>query len=168
MKIRLHLVDRQASGGVASPFPMVTLLVRDAHGGIVPVRFHVDTGSDCCAIPVALARKVGIPFQHSQSTPVGGMVGTTLKYRDRLRVLIGGREHTWPCEFVEVNTSVTLPKDMPQAVLGRAGLFDEYAVAIDAGFVIITRLGPVRRVVRRWLQWWWEVTGQIHSSKEPL
>jgi hypothetical protein len=47
-------------------------------------------------------------------------------------------------------------------------LLKEYAVSIDAGFLIITRLGPVRRLIRRCLQRIRKMTGQVHPAEQPL
>lgn len=168
MKFRLRLVGRTASGGVATPYPKITLRVRDKYGGAVHVRFQIDPGADCTAMPMSLAKREGIPFQQVQESSAGGLVGTARKYRDRLRVVLGGKEHVWPCDFVDVAAGNTLAPNMPQALLGRAGFLDEYAVAIDAGFVIITRLGPIRRAWRRGLHWFWGVTGRIASPESPL
>jgi len=53
-------------------------------------------------------------------------------------------------------------------VLGRTGFLDEYALAIDSGFLILTRLGPWRRWWRRCRRVIWETFGLIHPIDEPL
>ncbi len=168
MKVRIPLV-RHASGNADCPLPIVTLRVRDALGILVSMRFRVDTAADCTAVPTTVAGLFGISFQRTRASDAMGMVGTARKYRDRLRVAIGGREHSWPCDFVEapVQSSQRL-SSLPPAVLGRAGFLDEYAVAIDDGFLIITRLGPVRRLCRRVLHAMWSMTGQVHPVEKPL
>jgi hypothetical protein len=166
MKVRLPLRERDA-GGIACPSPEVTLRVRDRLGAFAPLRFRVDTQSDLSVIPLPLARKEGLHFSEADPVVVRGLVGTTQAYRGRLRLLIAGREHDWPCHFV-------LPPPGPggtaleQPVLGRAGFLDEFAVAIDAGFLILTRLGPIRRRVRAFLHWVWDRLGMIHDRRQPL
>src|SRR5438105_2074793 len=144
MKVRIPLMPR-LSGTADCPYPMVTLLV----GDLVSLPLRVDTASDCTAIPTSVARQLGIPFQKERASEARGMVGQVGKYRDTIRVRLAGREHVWPCDFVEVPTSapiVQLPDGPPLAVLGRAGFLAEYAVAIDDDYLIITRLGPIRRL----------------------
>jgi hypothetical protein len=53
-------------------------------------------------------------------------------------------------------------------VLGRAGFLDEYALTIGAGFLVITRLGPVRRWWQRRLHAIWQAFGMIHPPDRPL
>ncbi len=170
MKVRIRLVPRK-SGADDCPYPMVTLFVRDLVGRVVPVYFRVDTAADCTAIPTTSARQAGIPFQTQRASEAGGMVGQARKYRDIIRVVLAGREHTWPCDFVEVPTSAPIrqmPDGLPLAVLGRAGFLAEYAVSIDDDYLIITRLGRIRRLMRRFLHALWLRTGQVHPAKEPL
>jgi hypothetical protein len=170
MQVRLKLIDRKI-GDVDSPYPLVVLRVRDRYGTWAPVHFRIDTGSDCAAIPVPFARQEGIPFQQTRVSMAAGLVGTTPKFRDRLQVMLGGREHDWPCDFIDATPPEHAQRGDPLrevAVLGRAGFLDEYALAIDDGYLIITRLGPVRRMLRRGLQWLWAITGQVHPAEEPL
>ena len=53
-------------------------------------------------------------------------------------------------------------------VLGRAGFLDEYAIAVDSGYLIITRIGPVRRWLRRRLHALWGICGLIHPEAETV
>jgi hypothetical protein len=93
----------------------------------------------------------------------------TSRFRDRLRVRIGNCEHSWPCDFVEVPSEAQQgTTEAPYGLPGRAGFLDEYAVAIDSGFLIITRLGPVRRLLRRCWRGLWSATGRIRTAEEPL
>jgi hypothetical protein len=168
MKVRIPLVQH-FSGSAECPLPIVTLRVRDALGILVPMRFRVDTAADCTAVPTTIAALFGISFQRARASDALGMVGTARKYRDRLRVVIGGREHSWPCDFVEAPAqSSQRHSTLPPSVLGRAGFLDEYALSIDDGFLIITRLGPIRRLCRRGLRSIWSLTGQIHPVDKPL
>jgi hypothetical protein len=59
-----------------------------------------------------------------------------------------------------------LPELSP--VLGRAGFLDEYAVAIDSGYLILTRLGALRKLWRRQLHAAWHALGLVNSIEEPL
>jgi hypothetical protein len=88
-------------------------------------------------------------------------------FRDRLRVVIAGRTHEWPCNFIDVPAEAA-GHPILSPVLGRAGFLDEYAVAIDAGFLVITRLGRVRRLLRRYLHRLWALTGRLHPAEQPL
>jgi hypothetical protein len=150
---------------------MVTLFVRDLVGHGVPMHFRVDTAADCTAIPTTSARQAGIPFQKARASEGAGLVGQVRKYRDTIRIVLAGREHVWPCDFVEVPTSapiMQMPDGPPIAVVGRAGFLSEYAVSIDDDYLIITRLGPVRRLIRRFLHALWVRTGQVHPAGQPL
>lgn len=169
MMIRLRLADREVAG-ISCPFPVVTLYVRDRYGGWVDLLFRVDTQADLTSIPIDTAREEGIPFATNHPGISYGLTGTVEKFRDRMRLRIAGREHEWPCDFV--TSPSTLPEGSPRSellpVLGRAGFLDEYAVAIDSGFLILTRLGPLRRWWRRCLHAVWEILGLIHPIDEPL
>ena len=90
MKVRIPLIPR-SSGGIDCPYPLVTLLVRDVVGELIPMRFRVDTGSDCVAMPAAVAQNEGIPFQKVRASQAHGLVGTAHKYRDLIRIVLAGR-----------------------------------------------------------------------------
>lgn len=146
MTIRLRLTDREIAG-VRCPYPMLQLRVHDRYGGWVDLPFRVDTQADLSAIPIAIARREGIPFETVHPGTAYGLTGAVTKYRDRIPLRIEGREYEWPCDFV--TSASALPEGRSRsdlsAVLGRAGFLDEYAVALDSGFLILTRLGPWRR-----------------------
>jgi hypothetical protein len=169
MKTRLPLADRVV-GGIECPWPLVKIRVRDRYGIWVPLTFRVDTQADFTTLPITLARRQGISFRQSVSGRARGIAGAIQTYRDNIRILIAGREHEWPCEFVEParddESGQSLAELLP--VLGRAGFLREYAIALDDGYLIITRLGPVRRLLRRCLHGLWLVIGQVHSLEEPL
>jgi hypothetical protein len=169
MKVRLRLQERSVEG-IRCPFPVVKLEVRDRYGGLAELFFRIDTQADFTSIPVQVARDEHIPFSEAQERTVFGLVGETRAYRDRVHLVIAGREYVWPCEFIAVPLSRTTrrhPDDFV-AVLGGAGFLEEFAVTLDNGFLIITRLGPVRRMLRRWLHAFWTMTGMIHDLKKPL
>ena len=144
------------------PFPMLRIRVRDRFGALVALNFRIDTQADCTAIPVVDARRQAIPFHTDQPGHVAGLTGRVAKYRDRVRLVIGGREHDWPCDFVETPIAGLSP------VLGRAGFLDEYAFALDSGFLILTRLGPLRRWWRGLLHSLWRAFGLVRSPDEPV
>jgi hypothetical protein len=127
----------------------------------------VDTAADFISLPIPLARQHGIPFSQRVERRAIGLVGATRMFRDRIGVVLAGRAHEWPCNFIDVPAEVASHGEL-SPVLGRAGFLEEYAVAIDAGFLIITRLGPIRRMVRRCLHRFWSMTGQVHPAEEPL
>jgi hypothetical protein len=166
MKIRVRLTERWV-GEVACPIPVVTLQARDRRGLLLPLRFRIDTGSDLTVIPLALAEREGLPFSRQREGVVRGLVGASRVFRDRIRLVLGGREHEWPCHFVKTDSSGG-PRALSWPVLGRAGSLDEYALAIDDGFAIITRLGMFRRWWRERLHFLWKATGRVHSVDEPL
>lgn len=167
--IRLHLADREVAG-ISCPFPVVKLRVRDRYGGWVDLLFRVDTQADFTAMPIGLAERKGIPFATAHRGIAYGLTGTVEKFRDRVCLRIAGRDHEWPCDFVTPPTA--LPEGRLRSellpVLGRAGFLDEYAVTLDSGFLILTRLGPLRRWWRRCLHAVWEILGLIHPIDEPL
>jgi hypothetical protein len=170
MKLRLRLKER-AIRGMNCPYPRINLHVRDRHGTHTLLPFRIDTGADCCAMPVSLARKEAIPFQDVQSGTAAGLVGAAQKFHDRLRVVIGGRTYDWPCDFIDVPPPSAGRRPDPLLripVLGRAGFLDDFAVAIDSGYLILTRLGPLRRLVRKGLHGVWQTLGMIRPGQESL
>jgi hypothetical protein len=166
MKARIPLLNH-TSGDIACPLPCVRLRAQDRYGLFTPILFRVDTGADFTTIPIPLARRNGIPFSERDERRAIGLVGATRMFRDRFRVVIAGRTHEWPCNFIDVPAEAAGHPSL-SPVLGRAGFLDEYAFAIDSGYLIITRLGRIRRLLRRCLQRLWETTGQIHPIEEPL
>jgi hypothetical protein len=169
MKIRVPLLRRRRGAGVA-PFPEVKLWVRDRFGGYVQLRFRIDTQSDAAAIPVEIAHREGIPFSSAQPGTAYGLVGSVPKYRATVRVLIRDVEYEWPCDFVAQPAARPAGTGVAElsAVLGRAGFLDEFALAVDSGFLILTRLGPLRRLTRRLLHGLWHIFRLIHPSDRPL
>jgi hypothetical protein len=169
MKARLELQERTGEGE-PSLGPIVWLLVRDRDGTLAKLLFRVDTQADAMAIPIRLAEREAIPFSRRQEGTARGITGVVKKYRDRVRVVIAGREHDWPCDFTEPaldpQTGQLLPELPP--VLGLAGFLQEYAIAVDTGDLIITRIGPVRRWLRRCLHWLWKRSGRVHPPRRPL
>jgi hypothetical protein len=156
--------------GIDCPFPAVKLRVRDRYGTLVPLDFRIDTQADFAAIPIKIAQQEAIPFSEEHKGTVYGLAGETEAYRDRIRVVIAGREHDWPCEFVNIPVQ-RQPGQQPREltpVLGRAGFLDEYALTIDDGYLILTHLGPVRRWWRQWLHALWRGLGRVHAVDQPL
>jgi hypothetical protein len=144
--------------------------VRDKYGALTALDFRVDTQADLTAIPVELARREGIPFSEALERPAIGLVGETTTYRDRIRVVIAGREHDWPCDFVKAALPANIgqrPRELLPA-LGRAGFLDEYAVTVDTGYLIVTRIGPIRRWLRERLHQLWVGCAMIHPERRPL
>jgi hypothetical protein len=149
---------------------MVRLWVRDRYGAFVPLYFRIDTQADLATIPIDIAQAEGIPFTRNHPGTSYGLVGAVAKYRDRVRLRIAGREYEWPCDFVTSPSPSPERGSLPQLlpVLGRAGFLDEYVLALDSDFLILMRLGPLRRWWRRCLQLLWESLGLIHPIEEPL
>jgi hypothetical protein len=168
MKVRLLLVSRVVAG-IDCPLPVVWLRVRDRSGAFVNLPFRLDTQADLTTIPIAVAQREGIPFSTDHPGTAYGLAGAVEKFRDRVRLRIAGREHEWPCDFVAAPSP---PRDRPllelSPILGRAGFLDEYAVAIDSGYLIIRRLGPLRRWWRQCLHAVWQGLGLVHPIDEPL
>lgn len=148
--------------------PVVRLWVRDRYGGWAALYFRVDTQADLTTIPVDTARTEGIPFAANHPGTAYGLTGAVDKFRDRVRLRIAGQEHEWPCDFVASPPAEDSRSPELLPVLGRAGFLDVYAVTLDSGFLILTRLGPVRRWWRRLLHAVWESLGLIHPIDEPL
>jgi hypothetical protein len=170
MKVRLRLVRRWVDG-VACPYPRVVLQVRDRYGMLVPLDFRIDCGADFTAIPLSTAREEKIPYQETRQGIATGLVGATAKFRDRVKVVIAGEEHEWPCDFVDVPPPAPGRQTDPLlkvGMLGRAGFLDDYAFAIDSGYIVLTRLGPWRKWFRQRLHALWQALGIVHKTKEPL
>jgi hypothetical protein len=169
MKWRLALVAQEVAG-MNCPLPVVTLRVRDRYGGWVPLSFRVDTQADLTTVPITVARREGISFREDTPGRARGITGSVGKYRDRIRLLIAGQDHSWPCDFVQaaVDPETRRPFPEPLPVLGRAGFLEHYAIAVDDGYLILTRLGPIRRWWRRRLHVLWAWCGMIHPADRPL
>lgn len=93
------------------------------------------------------------------------------KCRDRIQLVIAGREYEWPCDFVDVPAAAqgrTPDPLLSLGVLGRAGFLDEFAFSLDSSYLILTRLGPFRRWSRRQLQRLWQACGMVHTASKPL
>src|SRR5438445_273479 len=101
MKVSLKLRARSVDG-VSCPFPVVKLRVRDKYGTLAQVEFRVDTQADFTVLPLQIARQEGLPFSEENRRMVYSLAGGTEAYRGRIRVVIGGCEHDWPCEFVKL------------------------------------------------------------------
>src|SRR5262249_7814480 len=156
------LLRKRRVGGIDCPFPVVRLRVRDRYGALAELDFRVDTQADFPSIPLQTAQLERIPFSEAQERTATGLVGETTIYRDRVHVVIAGRENAWPCHFVKTSPPRE-PQQQPHEmlpVLGRAGFLDEYATAVDSGYLIITRIGPIRR----WLHALWTRCGMIHAE----
>jgi hypothetical protein len=169
MKARLQLMER-TSEGEPCPTPTVRLRVRDRYGALAPLEFRVDTQADVTSIPISLAEREHIPYVRTRPGTARGLTGKVKKYRDRLRAVIAGCEHDWPCNFTEgaLDPETGRPLGELSPVLGRAGLFDDYAIAIDTNYLIITRIGPIRRWLRRRLHELWGLCGLVHPPDQPL
>ncbi|HEV3258863.1 MAG TPA: hypothetical protein VG013_18480 [Gemmataceae bacterium] len=149
---------------------MVTLQVRDKYGALAAVRFRVDTAADLTSVPIKKALRERIPFGQGNPGVTRGLAGGVARFRDEIRIVIAGREHIWPCDFLEdpaAGEAEPAPRELTP-VLGRAGLLDEYAFCIDSGFLILTRLGWVRRFWRRCLHRSWGLFGLIQPADRPL
>jgi hypothetical protein len=146
------------------------LKVRDRYGAIAELKFRVDTQADITTIPISVAEKEAIPFTKARAGTARGIAGKIAKYRDRIRVVIAGREHDWPCDFTEPATDPesNRPLEDLAPVLGRAGFLKEYAIAVDSGYLIITRIGPIRRWLRQQLHDLWTWSGLVHPEKQAL
>ena len=89
MKARIPLTRRTVDG-ISCPFPLVTLQVQDKYGTYAKLLFRIDTGADFCGIPIALARREQIAFSERKPGVATGLVGSTKKFHDLIRVLIAG------------------------------------------------------------------------------
>ena len=169
MKAILPLWPRSVEG-IECPFPVVRLRVRDKYGALAELDFRVDTQADFTSIPIPMAHREAIPFSDAKQRTAIGLVGETTIYRDRIRIVLAGREHDWPCDFVQT----PVPRDARQPprellpALGRAGFLDDYAITVDSGYLVITRVGPVRHWLRRRLHELWTICGMIHPEKRSL
>jgi hypothetical protein len=169
MKARLPL-KRTAGNGENYPMPVVRLRIRDRYGTYVELNFRVDTQADVTTIPLRTAQRQAIPFTTARPGFSRGIAGKVKKYRRVVRLLIAGRQHEWPCDFTEpaldLESGQALPELIP--VLGRVGFLGEYAIEIDTEFLIITRLGPIRRLLRRFLHSIWERFNLVHPLDKAL
>ncbi len=112
MRARLALQER-TSAGEPCPTPVVRLKVRDRYGTFADMQFRVDTQADVTAIPTRLAEREAIPFAKVREGTARGIAGRVKKYRDRIRLVIAGREHDWPCDFLEPATDPQTGQPLP-------------------------------------------------------
>src|SRR5438105_1575587 len=100
MKILVPLVRRHVRNH-DSHYPELTLWVRTQYD-YTKLRFRIDTGADCCAIPVAIAQREGIEFTSGSATlgTATGLVGRVGKYIGSIWVRIGDEDFDWPCDFL--------------------------------------------------------------------
>ncbi len=98
------------------------------------------------------------------------MTGAVRVFRDRIRVVIAGREHEWPCDFIQPAQDPETGQPLPelQPVLGREGFLHDYAICLDSGFLTVTRLTPLRRCWRRVLHALGKRLGWVHPLDRPL
>jgi hypothetical protein len=169
MKIRIRLRERTLDG-IDCAYPALKLRVRDRFGLLVELLFSLDTAADFTTMPLATARREGIPYSERHPGRSRGLAGSVPKFRDRIRLQIAGREHDWPCDFVAepAGAEPGAAEANLTPVLGRAGLLQDYAVAIDHGYLILTRLGTFRRWQRGLLHWLWERLGWSHPLEKPV
>jgi hypothetical protein len=149
---------------------MVRLWVRDRFGAFVAMYFRIDSQADLTTIPIDTALREGIHFARDRPGIAYGLTGAVDKFRDHVCIRIAGREHEWLCDFVDSPASPREGRHVAPlpSVLGRAGFLGDYAVTIDTSFLILTRLGPLRRWWRRCLHAMWHVLGLIHPIDQPL
>lgn len=98
-------------------------------------------------------------------------MGYVRKYMGFISLRIGRRAHEWPCDFTEVPSSpleAAAGQTELYAVLGRAGFLDHYAVSIDAGYLTITRLGPIRCCWRYVLHTLWSWARRTREASQPI
>jgi hypothetical protein len=150
--------------------PVVVLKVRDRYGALAELRFRVDPQADVTAVPIRLAEEQHLPYSRARQATARGMIGKVRKYRDRVRIVIAGREHDWPCDFTEPAIDPETREPLPglSPVLGRAGLLQEYVITMDSEYLVVTRIGPVRRWFRRRLHRLWELCRLVHPQDQPL
>jgi len=169
MKVRLPLRPRSVEG-IDCPFPVVKLRVRDQYGTLAELDFRVDTQADFTSIPVQTARREGIPFSEGQERTALGLVGETSTYRDQVRIVIAGREYTWPCDFVKAPEPRGPGQQARELLpaLGRAGFLHEYAITVGSGYLVITRIDPIRRWLQQRLHGLWKLFGMIHPANRAV
>lgn len=121
MKARIKLVPR-TSDGEPCPLPVVVLNVRDRYGALAELRFRVDTQADVTAMPISMAEREHIPYTRAREGTARGVTGRVKKYRGRLRVVIAGREHDWPCDFTDPAIDAATGQPLPALSPVMAGL----------------------------------------------
>ena len=169
MKARLKMWGARWTGWLARS-PSSNSACRDQYGFLVPLTFRVDTQADLSVIPLRTGKRREFRFRKTRQGHAIGLVGETTRYRDRIHVVVAGREHDWPCDFVKVPVQRATGRPHPDLlpVLGRAGFLAEYAIAVDSGYLTITRIGPIRRRLRVRLQQLWKFFGMVHPTEQPL
>jgi len=149
---------------------MLTLRVRDRYGILVPIRFRVDTGADVTTMLIPFARRKGIAFREDQPGRAQGLAGVIGRFRDRIQVVIAGRDYDWPCDFLQppATTGQGLAGQGLPPVLGRAGFLDDFAFCLGKEYLTLTRLTAWQRWWQRRLPAIWSLFGLYRKPTEPL
>ncbi len=132
------LLRPRVSDGLSCPRPEVTIWVRSRYSDFVPVRFVVDTGADVTALPLAFAKREGIPVDQSDAAAgkAWGLVGSVEKYLGTIHVRIGGEGFDWPCNFLATSSPAS---SSGYGVLGRAAFLDAFRIAVDRPYLTLER-----------------------------
>jgi hypothetical protein len=139
--------------------PLVWLSVRSRYGDFPAVRFSLDPGADASAIPIALARRLGIAFPQDEASraTAAGLVGRADRFRGLLNVQIAGVEYSWPCDFIDAPGPSSVD---PYGVIGRAGFLDDFAFCVNKPYFTLRR----RKLWAIFLPPW----TPKHDAGEPL
>jgi hypothetical protein len=149
MKRKVRLSRRRTTGGLED-CPMVRVRVFTRYGDLTILPFCIDTGADCSALSIALARRDGIAFPQSEESrgTATGLVGQVQRYRGVLRVRMFGADYAWPCDFLD-----TAGSGSPSyGVLGRAGFTDDFAFCLSKPYFTLQQRQPL---------WRWLVTSVL-------
>lgn len=99
--------------------------VRTADGTFRKLRFLLDTGAAVSAMPMGLARILGIPHDRQRRMDfVGVGVAAVEAYLNEIVIRLCGVEHTIPC-------LIYCSDDVFETFLGRSGFFERFNVSLS-------------------------------------
>jgi hypothetical protein len=106
--------------------PRVSAMFANPKTGMeMPVFCLIDSGSASILINPQIGKAIGVDVQSGEPISFGGVGGSVLGYKHRLKLRLMGdrREYEVECAFAEVGNV--------DALLGQIGFFDNYKVIFE-------------------------------------
>lgn len=109
--------------GVIDIFPAAEVFFKSQEGAWLSIFLIVDSGATVSALPKSDADFFGIVAERGKAVQVGGINGALTGWQHDISIRFGGVEFTVPFVF--------LAGDFVPRVLGRAGIFEHFAIIFD-------------------------------------
>ena len=120
---------------------IIDLGVRTRHHEFQTLPFLVDSGSNVSTLPASLAETWDIPFPNKSVEIELRTATRRLRQRVHPANLVvripafAGRDFAWPCHVVDRRSN------QPQAVLGLAGVLQDFRITFDGAYALEARHG---------------------------